>query len=160
MKFERLSPGFGSSRGTKRHRNNLSHICIIITRNRLPRQAGVTSHTSHPPWIRPCTRTGRRETSVAETVACAWNDADPLRRGPKLRAAISCRHGRIIQPEGGLGPSLILGHSMGDCTRSSAIAEAPRDASCQLKSCQLPRNSAETTYTTSPDQIDGMKLEI
>ena len=44
--------------------------------------------------------------------------------------------------------------------RSSAIAEGPRDASCQLKSCQLPRNSAETTYTTSPDQIDGMKLEI
>ena len=44
-------------------------------------------------------------------------------------------------------------------TRSSAIAEGPRDASCQLKYCQLPRNSAETTYT-SPDQIDGMKLEI
>jgi len=31
-------------------------------------------------------------------------------------------------------------------TRSSAIAEGPRDALCQLKSCQLPRNSAETTY--------------
>jgi len=45
-------------------------------------------------------------------------------------------------------------------TRSSAIAEGRRDASCQLKSCQLPRNSAETTYTTSPDQINGMKLEI
>ena len=45
-------------------------------------------------------------------------------------------------------------------TRSSAIAEGPRDASCQLKSCQLRRNSAETTYTTSPGQIDGMKLEI
>ena len=45
-------------------------------------------------------------------------------------------------------------------TRSSAIAEGPRDASCQLKYCQLPRNSAETTYTTSPDQIDGTKLEI
>jgi len=39
-------------------------------------------------------------------------------------------------------------------------AEGPRDASCQLKSCQLPCNSAETTYTTSPDQTDGMKLEI
>jgi len=25
---------------------------------------------------------------------------------------------------------------------------------------QLPGNSAETTYTTSPDQIDGIKLEI
>ena len=45
-------------------------------------------------------------------------------------------------------------------TRSSAIAEGPRDASCQLKSCQLPRNSAETTHTTSPDQTDGMKLEV
>jgi len=45
-------------------------------------------------------------------------------------------------------------------TRSSAIAEGPRDASCQLKSCQLPRNSAETTYRTTPDQIDGMKSEI
>ena len=45
-------------------------------------------------------------------------------------------------------------------TRSSAIAEGPRDASCQLKSCQLSRNSAKTTYTTSPDRIDGMKLEI
>ena len=40
-------------------------------------------------------------------------------------------------------------------TKSSAIAEGPRDASCQLKSCQLPRNSAETTCTTSPDRIDG-----
>jgi len=45
-------------------------------------------------------------------------------------------------------------------TRSSAIAEGPRDASCQLKSFQQPRNTAETTYTTSPDQIDGMKLDI
>ena len=33
-------------------------------------------------------------------------------------------------------------------TRSSAIAEGPRDASCQLKSCQVPRNGAETTCTT------------
>ena len=30
----------------------------------------------------------------------------------------------------------------GVLTRSSAIAEGPRDASCQFKSCQLPRNSA------------------
>ena len=44
-------------------------------------------------------------------------------------------------------------------TRSSAIAEGPRDASCQLKSCQLPRNSTETTCTTSHEQIKVMKLE-
>ena len=44
-------------------------------------------------------------------------------------------------------------------TRSLAIAEGPRDASCHLKSCQLPRNSAETTCTTSPEQIEVMKLE-
>jgi len=36
-------------------------------------------------------------------------------------------------------------------TKSSAIAEGPRDATCQLKSYQLPRNSAEITYTTGPD---------
>jgi len=44
-------------------------------------------------------------------------------------------------------------------TKSSAMAEGPRDASCQLKSCQLPRNSAETTCTTSLQQIEVMKLE-
>jgi len=55
---------------------------------------------------------------------------------------------------------MAAGRPAGMLTRSSAIAEGPRDASCQLKFCQLPRNSAETTYTTSPDQIDGMKLEI
>ena len=43
--------------------------------------------------------------------------------------------------------------------KSSAIAEEPRDASCQLKSCQLPRNSAETTFTTSPEEIEVTKLE-
>jgi len=36
-------------------------------------------------------------------------------------------------------------------TRSSAVADGPREASCQLKSCQLPRNSTETTCTTSPE---------
>jgi len=45
-------------------------------------------------------------------------------------------------------------------TRSSAIAKGTRDASSQLKSCQLPRNSVETTCTTSPDQIDVLKLEV
>ena len=34
-------------------------------------------------------------------------------------------------------------------TRSPAITEGPRDAPCQLKSCQLPRNSAESTCMTS-----------
>ena len=47
--------------------------------------------------------------------------------------------------------------SRSSTTRSSAIAEGP--ASCQLKSHQVPRNSAETTCTTSPEQIEVMKLE-
>ena len=42
-------------------------------------------------------------------------------------------------------------------TRSSAIAEGPRDASRQLKSCQLPRNSAETTCSTSPEPSIGCR---
>jgi len=44
-------------------------------------------------------------------------------------------------------------------TRSSAIAEGPRDVSHQLKFCHFPRNSAETTRTTSPEEIEVMKLE-
>ena len=46
-------------------------------------------------------------------------------------------------------------------TRSSAIAEGG-GARCvvSIEILLLPCNSAETTYTTSPDQIDGMKLEI
>jgi len=43
-------------------------------------------------------------------------------------------------------------------TRSSAIAEGPCNASRQLKSCQLPCNSSETNFTTSPEQIEVMKL--
>jgi len=39
------------------------------------------------------------------------------------------------------------------------MLEGPRDASCQLKSYHMPRNSAETTCTTSPEQIEVMKLE-
>ena len=50
-------------------------------------------------------------------------------------------------------------HGLIVITRSSAIAEGPRDASCQLKSCQLPRNNAETTCTTSPEEIEVVKLE-
>jgi len=50
--------------------------------------------------------------------------------------------------------SISKGHSWRhtQVTRSSAIAEEPRDASYQLKSCQLPHNSAETTGTTSTEQ--------
>jgi len=67
---------------------------------------------------------------------------------------------KLLDPFNGLFSTTALVSRYQKGTRSSAIAEGPRDASCQLKSCQLPRNSAETTYTTSPDQIDGMKLEI
>ena len=46
---------------------------------------------------------------------------------------------------------------MRDRTKSSAIAEGPRDASCQLKSCQLPRNSAETNVLIRPTRVQNLK---
>jgi len=45
-------------------------------------------------------------------------------------------------------------------TRSSAIAEGPRNASCQLKSCQSPTQVHKLYLTTSPEQIEVMKLEV
>jgi len=63
--------------------------------------------------------------------------------------SVECRRNKL--------PSSVLFSAFG--TRNSAIAEGRRDASCQLKSCQLPRNSAETTCTTSPEEIEVMKLE-
>jgi len=62
------------------------------------------------------------------------------------------------QPSNKYPPKLLFQKTANN-TKSSAIAGGPRDASCQLKSCQLPRNSAETTCTTSPEQIEVMKLE-
>ena len=44
-------------------------------------------------------------------------------------------------------------------TRSSAIADGPRDATCQSNSCQLLRNSVGTTCTTNREQIEVMELE-
>ena len=44
-------------------------------------------------------------------------------------------------------------------TRSSAVADGPRDATCQSNSCQLLHNSTGTTCTTGPEQIEATKLE-
>ena len=65
-----------------------------------------------------------------------------------------CQHNRI-----GLSRAICPADYCVRRTRSSAIADGPCDASCQLKSCQLPRNSAETTCTTSPEQTEVMKME-
>jgi len=49
----------------------------------------------------------------------------------------------------------VMGHSR-ENTRRPAIAEGPRDASCQLKSCQLPRNSAEILVRQVPNQVSAV----
>ena len=41
----------------------------------------------------------------------------------------------------------------------AAIADGPRDATCQSNSCQLLHNSVGTTCTTSPEKIEVMELE-
>jgi len=44
-------------------------------------------------------------------------------------------------------------------TRVQEAQLSPSDRAMRLVSSNL-RNSAETTYTTSPDQTDGMELEV
>jgi len=62
-------------------------------------------------------------------------------------------HGRTARTRNASGPFYRMG---GEITRSSAIAGGPRDAPCQLKSCQLPRNSAETTLRRVLNQVSAV----
>ena len=87
-----------------------------------------------------CLRVARKRRTGKSRTLCAY--AHRIQGGPKSSTKLNRHIDALVQD-----------------TRRSAIAEGPRDASCQLKSCQLPRNSAETTCTTSPEQIEVMKLE-
>jgi len=88
------------------------------------------------------------DTQVAITVVLEANTTDEMWNFTHS-SAITCSHAH----------KLPLNRCRVNRTRSSAIAEGPRDASCQLKFCQLPRNRAETTCTTSPEQIEVMMLD-
>jgi len=44
-------------------------------------------------------------------------------------------------------------------TRRSATSDGPRDAMCQLKSCQLLHNRLGTSCTTNTEQVEVMALE-
>ena len=70
------------------------------------------------PHTRPCYAKSSYRSVDSQTLHVNIHQVDHMQNGPTNSAAIT--------------------------TRSSATAEEPRDASCQLKSCQLPRNSAET----------------
>ena len=108
-------------------------------------------------------RSQRRSRPSLATVLTTVTFSATERQSDVGRQRPASAHNAIQQTRYFSALTLLVGWQEGHpaCkTRSSAIAEGPRDASCQLKSCQLPRNSAETTYTTSPDQMDGMKLEI
>ena len=68
----------------------------------------------------------------------------------------------IFNP-GRCGSTLLTKVIMINYNRKQEAQLSPRDRAMRrvyCKSCQLPRNSADTTYTTSPDQIYGMKLEV
>ena len=56
----------------------------------------------------------------------------------------------------------VMGKSLMSCfllTHENKKLSYRQGTARQLKSCQLPRNSAETTCTASPEQIEVMKLE-
>ena len=119
-------------------------------------QAGTTSGTVS--W---CARTGESTKDAAGT--CEEHTLSATTKSPSASAssATTSADCRCLPPS---TPPKNYSHAASTrcpelyTTRRSAIAERPRDASCQLKSCQLPRNSAETTCTTSPEQIKVMKL--
>ena len=113
--------------------------------------ATLTSHLHRRP-----SRTSIKTNNVHVRCECDIN-APPLRRRrpvSSVTAAFNHISRDVLQHRSACAQSLEF-----YATRSSAIAEGLRDASCQLKACQLLRNSAETTCTTSPGQIEVMKLE-
>ena len=76
----------------------------------------------------------RRKTTVSKTRVFLADETNCYENTARMHHAVSKKKARATH-----------------YIRSSAIAERPRDASCQFKSCQLSRNSAETTGTTSPE---------
>ena len=77
------------------------------------------------------------------------------RRGSVL--SLTYTHTHTHQSDGPLSGTTRASRYQKGKRSSAIIAEGPRDASRQLKSCQLPRNSAGTTCTTSPEQIESRK---
>jgi len=69
--------------------------------------------------------------------------------GAELAVASGERKKQIVGYRIGLQAYSVFGGSLQTSPGSSGIAEGPRDASCQLKSCQLPRNSAELSVHLS-----------
>jgi len=51
-------------------------------------------------------------------------------------------------------------HSVSELNKKLSYRRGTARCVLSIEICQFQRNSAETTYSTSPDQIDGMKLEI
>ena len=97
-------------------------------------------------------------------VSCSNQDCRRRRCSRRRRRTEIGRHAAhqaarfAVRSNSGVTGAGDTAHWLPTKTTSSAIAEGPRDASCQLKSCQLPRNNAETTCTTSAEQIEVMRL--
>ena len=92
---------------------------------------------------------GRHRSRVAPALLSALQRARHRQRALRLHLARQTLHQvpATVRRRPPFLPTLLRGSR--SHTRSSTIAEGPRDASCRLTSCQLPRNSAETTCTTS-----------
>jgi len=86
-------------------------------------------------------------------------DVSCLRRLPALTSLAQCPDNVIGIVGRQLGGNFLITTNVYVDKQLSYRPEGPRDASCQLKSCQLPRYSAETACKTSSEQIGVMKLE-
>ena len=123
---------------------------------------GATGRARRRKHVSLCLRhQGRRQSPIRSIHAIrilwlrrTWNSSMRSRHSRHI-AAVGTMHHAQSTLHTSINQSISLLKAKGPdrhlhrSTRSSAIAEGPRDAPRQLKSCQLPRNSAQTTRRRS-----------
>ena len=134
-----------ATRGTGRLRVHRDRVGALRQRRAAARHRSSVRPAPVPLRVRPRRRLRHKSVALRFSLSLSLS----------LGSAVLLCSLAVLDPSAGLRwVLLMLQHqarsrnrpTATDETRSSAIAEGPRVASCQLKSCQLPHNSPETTY--------------